>query len=150
MKNEQTIPKILRNQYIPTAEFYSQIIDSLQDYSIFTLDTDLIINSWNSGATKIFQYETEEIIGKHFDIIFTDEDKKNGIPESEIKKATDHGKAVDNRWHVCKDDTQFYANGLVFPLTGKEGESLGFVKILLDITEKKKTEDAIKKYVKEL
>jgi two-component system CheB/CheR fusion protein len=34
-----------KSQYVPTTEFYSQIIDSLQDYSIFTLDTELKINS---------------------------------------------------------------------------------------------------------
>ena len=43
MKDEQNNPKILKSRYIPTTEFYSQIIDSLQDYSIFTLDEELII-----------------------------------------------------------------------------------------------------------
>ncbi len=38
MENIQNKPNTLKNKYIPTAEFYSQIIDSLQDYSIFTLD----------------------------------------------------------------------------------------------------------------
>jgi hypothetical protein len=33
--------EMLKSQYVPTTEFYSQIIDSLQDYSIFTLDTEL-------------------------------------------------------------------------------------------------------------
>ena len=65
MKEEKTQPKILKSKYIPTAEFYSQIIDSLQDYSIFTLDKELIINSWSSGSVKIFGYETEEVIGEH-------------------------------------------------------------------------------------
>ena len=45
MEKKEENPKILRNKYIPTAEFYSQIIDSLQDYSIFTLDKDFNINS---------------------------------------------------------------------------------------------------------
>lgn len=150
MKNEQDKSKVLKNQYVPTAEFYSQVIDSLQDYSIFTLDNDLLINSWNSGATKIFQYETDEIIGQHFDTIFTKEDKKNGVPNKEIKIALKEGRATDNRWHVCKDDSLFYANGLVFPLKSKDGEMLGYVKILKDITDKKKAEDAIKNYIKEL
>ena len=64
MINEEKKSKVLKEQYVPTAEFYSQIIDSLQDYSIFTVDNELKINSWNSGATKIFQYETDKIIGK--------------------------------------------------------------------------------------
>ena len=150
MKDEQNNPKILKRRYIPTTEFYSQIIDSLQDYSIFTLDEEFIINSWSSGSTKIFGYETDEIIGEHFDIIFTEEDIKLGIPKNEIETALKEGRATDNRWHICKDGSKFYAYGLVFPLTGKDGEMLGYVKILRDLTERKKSEDAIKKYVKDL
>ena len=150
MKNEQISSKILKSNYIPTSEFYSQIIDSLQDYSIFTLDNDFVINSWSSGATKIFGYEPDEVIGEHFDIIFTEEDKQNAVPKHEIKTALKEGRATDNRWHICKDKSVFYAYGLVFPLTGIDGEMLGYVKILRDLTERKKSEDAIKNYVKEL
>lgn len=150
MENEQTNSKILRNKYIPTAEFYSQIIDSLQDYSIFTLDNDLIVTSWSSGSAKIFGYEPDEIIGKHFDIIFTEEDKQNGIPKREIQISLIEGRATDNRWHICKDNSLFYAYGLVFPLIGAEGEMLGYVKILRDLTERRKSEEAVKKYVKDL
>lgn len=150
MENEKINSKILKSNYIPTAEFYSQIIDSLQDYSIFTLDNEFIINSWSSGSTKIFGYETDEIIGKPFDVIFTEEDINNGIPQKEIQTALKEGRATDNRLHICKDRSEFYAYGLVFPLIGSEGEMLGYVKILRDLTERKKSEDAIKKYIKEL
>lgn len=150
MKEENTQPQILKSQYISTADFYSQIVDSLEDYSIFTLDQDLLINSWSKGSSKIFHYETEEVIGKHFDIIFTEEDIKNRIPQVEVDTALKEGRAVDNRWHRCKDGSKFYAYGVVFPLTGLQGEMLGYVKILRDLTDKKKSQDAIEKYVKEL
>jgi two-component system CheB/CheR fusion protein len=150
MSDKQKDPKLLRSQYIPTSEFYSQIIDSLQDYSILTLDNEYKINSWSSGSVTIFGYEPDDVIGKSFDIIFTEEDRKNGIPQKEIDKALKEGRAVDNRWHICKDESTFYANGLVFPLTGIDGEMLGYVKILRDLTERKKAEDSIKNYVKEL
>jgi len=39
-KNETIVPKIqvTKHQYIPTIEFYSLVIDTLEDYSVFTLD----------------------------------------------------------------------------------------------------------------
>jgi len=150
MENKQESPKMLKKKYMPTAEFYSQIIDSLQDYSIFTLDKDFNINSWSAGSTKIFGYETDEVIGEPFDIIFTEEDLKSGTPRREIETALKEGRATDNRWHIAKDKSLFYAYGLVFPLIGSDGEMLGYVKILRDLTERKQSEDAIKKYVRDL
>ena len=150
MEKAQENQKILKKKYVPTAEFYSQIIDSLQDYSIFTLDKQFNINSWSSGSTKIFGYETDEVIGESFDIIFTEKDLKSGIPKKEIETALKEGRATDNRWHITKDKSLFYAHGLVFPLIGFEGELLGYVKILRDLTDRKQSEDAIKKYIGEL
>jgi PAS domain S-box-containing protein len=150
MDNKQPNTKTLQNYYIPTAEFYSQIIDSLYDYSIFTLDTALNINSWSVGSSRIFGYETEETLGKPFDMIFTEDDKQKGEPAIEITTALQKGRAADNKWHIRKDGSTFYASGLVFPLIGMEGEMLGYVKILRDLTEKKKSEEAMQKYVKEL
>jgi PAS domain S-box-containing protein len=150
MSDDQNKPKILKSKYVPTTEFYSQIIDSLQDYSIFTLDKDFNINSWSSGSTKIFGYETDEVIGESFDLIFTEEDLKSGVPKKEIEVALKEGRATDNRWHIAKDKSLFYAYGLVFPLTGLDGELLGYVKILRDLTDRKQSEDAIKKYIGEL
>lgn len=142
--------KLLKEQYVPTAEFYSQIFNSLQDYAIFTVDKDLIVNSWSSGAAKIFQYTTDEVIGKSFDIIFTEKDIENGIPDLEIVIASKSGRSNDLRWHLCKDGSTFYADGLVFPLKDVDDEVIGYVKILRDITARKASEDAIKKYSKEL
>ncbi|MDQ3049870.1 MAG: PAS domain-containing sensor histidine kinase [Bacteroidota bacterium] len=141
---------LFKPDYVSASEFYSQIIDSLLDYSIFTVDNELNINSWNSGATNIFQYETNEIMGKQFETIFTKEDIANAVPQGEIDIAQREGRAVDNRWHMRKDGSKFFAYGLVFPLLGIEGKLLGYVKILRDLTESKKSEEAISKYISDL
>ncbi len=143
-------PILLKNRYIPTSEFYSQIIDSLQDYAIITLDNDLKINSWSAGSVSIFGFQPEDVFGKDFEIIFTKEDISDRVPQKEIDKALSEGRAVDNRWHIGKDGAQFYAYGLVFPILGVNGEKMGYVKILRDLTYRKKAEDSIKNYVKEL
>ncbi len=146
MENEKANSKILKPQYVPTAEFYSQVISCLEDYSIFTMDKELNINSWSSGSIKLFQYEPEEAMGKPFEIIFTEEDKQNNVPKVEIEKTLKDGKATDNRWHIRKDGSKFYAYGLVYPLTAENGEIIGYVKVLRDLTERKKSE----KYAKDM
>ncbi|HEY3370512.1 MAG TPA: PAS domain-containing sensor histidine kinase [Prolixibacteraceae bacterium] len=150
MGTTQIDPKMENNEFFQTAEFFIQVIDSLQDYSIFTTDKELRINSWSAGSSKIFGYETDEVIGKHCEIIFTEEDKKNDVPQLKIETALKEGRVADSRWHVCKDGSLFYAYGVIFPIIGKSGELLGFVKILRDLTEKRKSEEAIQKYIKEL
>ncbi|WP_194976664.1 PAS domain-containing sensor histidine kinase [Aquiflexum lacus] len=150
MLKEKIIPKEPKSKYIPSSEFYSQIIDSLQDYSVFTLDKDLKINSWNSGSKNIFGWETDEIIGESFGIIFTKEDLEMGIENQEIQIALSKGRATDDRWHVKKDNSRFFAHGLVFPHKDENGEIIGFVKILRDLTEMKKSEKVIETYIKDL
>lgn len=137
-------------EIIFSSEVYKLIINSLQDYAIFTMDKDLHINSWTAGSAKIFGYESEEVIGKHCEIIFTEEDRKNGITQMKIETALKEGRVADSRWHVNKDGSQFWAYGVIFPLTGKDGKLLGFIKILRDLTEKKESEDLIAKYINEL
>ncbi|OUD30442.1 PAS domain-containing sensor histidine kinase [Flavobacterium sp. FPG59] len=144
MKNKKsTAPE---GEHILSTEFFSQVIDSMPDYSIFSVDNDLKINSWSSGSTQLFQYEVEEIMGKDFDIIFTEDDKTKGLPKTETTKALQDGKAVDNRWHIRKDGSKFYAYGQVYPLKGEDGEVKGFVKILRDLTERQNAE----KYAKDV
>jgi two-component system CheB/CheR fusion protein len=150
METNQTHIRILKDYFIPSADFYSQMIDSLQDYSIFSMDKNLIINSWSAGSEKIFGYDAIEAIGKHFNMIFTEEDIKNGVPDNEVKKSMTEGRATDNRWHICKDGSLFYAYGLVFPINDENDELLGHVKILRDLTQSKKSDDAIKNYIREL
>jgi len=156
--NQSTMPNNIRNSTFktknnnnfPVEDFFNNVFDSLQDYSIFTIDTNFKINSWNTGATKIFKYEQNEIINSHFEIIFTDEDKENGVPALELNTALESGKAVDNRWHIRKDGSKFYAQGQVFPVKSVSGEVIGFVKILRDLTESKRTDEAINKYIEDL
>ncbi|WP_144893827.1 PAS domain-containing sensor histidine kinase [Flavobacterium tiangeerense] len=138
MKNKKSSAP--EGEHILSAEFFSQVIDSMPDYSIFSMDNDLKINSWSSGSTQLFQYEVEEIMGKDFDIIFTEDDKTKGLPKAEIKKALQDGKAADNRWHIRKDGSKFYAYGQVYPLKGEDGEVKGYVKILRDLTERQNAE----------
>ncbi|HET6556564.1 MAG TPA: PAS domain-containing sensor histidine kinase [Prolixibacteraceae bacterium] len=150
MLNDQQDIKLSDNRSIPIDEFSHLVINNLVDYSIFTTDKDLIINSWYAGAAKLFGYSATEVIGKHIDILFTKEDINDRISTMEMEMALNDGWATDNRWHVLKDGKLFYAYGLMFPLRDARDELIGFIKILRDLTGRKINEDAIQKHIHDL
>jgi len=108
------------------------ILDSATDYAIFTLDRDGIVTTWNPGAERLLGFKDVEIIGKNARIVFTPEDRKTGQPENEISTALSKGRAEDERWHVRKDGSRLWGNGLMLPL--KAEGTPGFLKIMRDET----------------
>jgi PAS domain S-box-containing protein len=84
------------------------------------------IGSWNIGAERVFGFEKSEIIGQQVDVLFTPEDRDKGVPQKELKTALKLGRAEDERWHIRKDTTRFWASGLLTLLKIPEE---GFVKI---------------------
>ncbi|MBD1909154.1 ATP-binding protein [Leptolyngbya sp. FACHB-8] len=111
------------------------IVESAKDYAIFTLDLDGVITSWNPGAERLLGYKEAEIIGQPGYTIFTPEDRKNGQDKKELEIALTQGRAEDDRWHLRKDGSRFFASGYMMQLHDEAGNLQGLVKILRDITE---------------
>lgn len=122
-------------------ELHRLLVDSATDYAILTLTPEGIINSWSSGAERVFGFGEEEILGQPGHILFTPEDRANGVPEKEMKTALAKGRAEDERYHIRKDGARFYASGVMTPLA--DGGH-GFAKIARDLTERKEVEDELR------
>lgn len=124
-----------------TEELYRFLVEGLTEYAIFMLDLNGHISSWNTGAERILGYQENEIIGQPFSQIFTQEANERGVPEQALKTAAATDQAKDNRWHVRKDGTQFWANGFLTSVRDEVGNLRGFAKILQDLTERKRAEE---------
>lgn len=123
---------------------FTCLVKNVRDHAIFTLDNGGRITSWNVEAERILGYSEEEVVGKHFRLIFTDEDIEHGIPEEELRLARKDGRAEDERWHKRKSGELFWALGIVTPTYDPAGTLSGFSKILRDITERKRMEESLK------
>ncbi len=135
----------MQSQELTGEGHYKYLFEEIKDHAILTTDIEGIIQDWNSGAEKIFQIDRKEVIGKKASFIFTPEDVADRKPEEEMKLAIATGRAEDKRWHVRKDGTRFFANGIMNPLANEKGEVVGFVKVLRDDTIKRATELAAEK-----
>ena len=103
-----------------------------RDYIIVTLDEGGLITSWNEGARRMFGYQDDEVLGKNICIIFTPEDCASGVPEDEMRRANETGRAEDERWHLRKDGSTFFCSGVMTLL--RDSAVSGFVKIARDMT----------------
>src|SRR6516165_5747558 len=121
-------------------EQYRLLTENVKDFAIFLLDTNGKVATWNIGAERILGYQEDEIIGRPYSIIFIPQDIVKGQPEHELEIARDTGRSEDERWHVRKDGSQFWASGVVTPLWDEDGKLRGFAKVMRDITARKRVE----------
>jgi PAS domain S-box-containing protein len=122
-------------------ERYHAIVDSAIDNAIIAMDADGCVTSWSKGAERIFGWTEDEMLGHRADRFFTPEDCTAGVPDREFATAREKGRASDERWHLRKDGSRFYAHGAMTPLQG--AQEPGFVKAVRDITEEHETRQAL-------
>ena len=124
-----------------TEDRYRAIVDSAIDNAIIALDANGMVTSWSAGAERLFGWSASEICGRRADCLFTPEDRSAGVPEREFHTARSQGRASDERWHIRKDGSRFYAHGALTPLVGADDP--GFVKVVRDITAEHETKIAL-------
>jgi PAS domain S-box-containing protein len=122
--------------------FLEALIESAVDYAIIALDLDGLVTSWNSGATRLLGWSETEMVGHPASNFFTIEDRRAGVPQAEMQAALQTGRGSDERWHLKKDGTRFWANGEMMPLKDEAGDVQGFVKILRDRTAQREAAEA--------
>ncbi|MFD2163594.1 PAS domain-containing protein [Paradesertivirga mongoliensis] len=132
--------EVLDDNYFRMSEdFYRQVLESLEDYAVFTTDQMGDVNSWNKGAERVLGYSEREVIGQNARIFFTEKDQEAKEPEKELQNALKHGKGIDERFHVRKDGSVFWGSGLVFPLYDTKKSHRGFTKIMRNLEEQRES-----------
>lgn len=122
------------------------VIEGAKDHAILTTDLLGTITSWSAGAEAVFGWSAEEAIGRNISITFTPEDRAAGVDVQELLTAARDGVAPDERWHVCKNGRHVFMNGSVHPLPpSAAGHSEGFIKIARDETQRRQTDEALRK-----
>src|SRR5688500_15493717 len=116
-------------------DLFRLIAENVSDFAVFATDLDGRVVSWNPGVGRLLGYAEEAWVGQHASVIFTPEDRERRAPEREMETAVKEGRAEDKRWHLRKDGSRFWADGLLMMLRDGAGRPRGFAKILRDNTE---------------
>jgi PAS domain S-box-containing protein len=125
---------------ISAPESVALLIASIEDYAIYVLDPGGQVTTWNAGAQRIKGYAASEIIGRHFSLFYTPEDREAGAPERELLNGAD-GRYATEAWRVRKDGSRFWASVVITPLRDNAGGFIGYAKVTRDLTDRRKAEE---------
>ena len=123
---------------------FRMLVEGVVDYAIFLLDERGYVTNWNTGAQRIKGYSAVEIIGRHFSLFYTEEDRADGLPERALATAAQAGKIEMEGWRVRKDGQRFWAHIVIDAIRDGEGQLIGFAKITRDMTERRAVEEQLR------
>src|SRR3984885_6830749 len=135
--------KAALNRLQESERSFELLVDSVTDYALYMLDRTGHIVSWNSGARRIKGYDAQEIIGKHFQCFYSEEDRAAGLPAAGLRTAAREGRLETEGWRLRKDGTRFWANVIIDAIRSG-GELVGYAKITRDITERRAAEGRLR------
>ncbi|MCW2958988.1 MAG: domain S-box protein [Solirubrobacterales bacterium] len=129
---------------------FRRLVSSVRDYAIFMLDATGHILTWNAGAEQLKGYRPDDVIGRHFSLFYTAEDRARDHPAFELETAVREGRYEEEGCRVRKDGSTFWASVTITAVPDDDGRLRGFAKVTRDLTERKRSEDALRDAVTEL
>jgi len=117
-------------------ECFRLLVGGLREHALYMLDPQGQLQSWNEGAQRIKQYTEAEVIGRHFSMFFTPDDRASSKPQRELEIAAQLGVFEEEGWRLRKDGTRFWAAVVVTALRDATGTLKGFAKVTRDETKR--------------
>jgi PAS domain S-box-containing protein len=141
---DMTERELARQRLVESEARFRRMVEAVVDYAIFQLDPNGTIITWNPGAQRIKGYSADEIVGQHFSVFYTDEDRAAGMPAKALKIAATEGRFEAEAWRVRKDGSRFVALVVIDPIRDDDGRLLGFAKVTRDISERVEAQRILK------
>jgi PAS domain S-box-containing protein len=120
------------------------------DYAIYMLDETGHIVTWNQGAERMSGYRQEEVVGRHFSAFQTATDVARDHPAEMLRLAARDGRYEEEGWRVRKDGTTFWVDIVLTAIHDEHGALTGFAMVSRDLSERKRSEEAVRRVMEEL
>ena len=134
-----------------TNEFLKNILDSSSSISIISTDTESNVLFWNKGAENLLGYKAEEMVGREkIDKLYSEDQKESLIEKARSSVLKDKKQVRCEVREITKSGREIWVDLTLTPRFNDEGQVVGILGIGEDITERKKAEEKIEKYSKNL
>ncbi len=121
-------------------ERFRLLVETVEEYAIYTLTPEGRVASWNAGAQRFFGYSLVEILGQPCERLFTEEDTAAGEPARLLKAAQAEGRVSGEGQRRRADGSRFTADAALTALRDEDGALMGFAIVLHDVTGRQRIE----------
>lgn len=132
-----------------TVARFRQILNNAAETAIITTDLTGVVTGWSEGAHQILGWSEEDMMGTSLARIFPQGEGEEPL-RRELADALGKGIGMSEGWRVRKNGERFWAIGETKPLFDGQAKPLGFVKVLRDRSEERRTEMALREQTRAL
>jgi PAS domain S-box-containing protein len=131
-------------------ERYRVMVESIDEYAIYTLDAEGRITSWGKGAQKVSGIGPDEALGRHYSIFNSPEEIVAGVAEDELAEAARTGHFLTDRWRILPDGSKVWSSGALTAIRDDAGRLTGFIRVARNMTQQKLLEESLARLTAEL
>jgi len=129
--------RVAQQSQVEGEQRFRMLVQGVVDYAIYMLDPIGLVTNWNVGAERLKGYAPAEVIGRHFSLFYTAEDRAAGLPARALETAARTGKFEAEGWRVRKDGSRFVALVVIDAIRDAGGKLIGYAKITRDVTQQR-------------
>ncbi len=145
LAEERTARKRAEKDLRDSEERFRLLVSGVKDYAICMLDPDGRISSWNAGAELVLGHRARDVIGQHFGCFYRESERNSGKPPRDLEIAAAEGRFEEENWRVRGGSIPFWAHVDIRALRDGSGQLRGFTQVTRDVTERMRTQEALRK-----
>ena len=120
------------------------MLDGFTDFAMLILSENGEIENWTDGARKLFGYSRGQIVGKRFQLFFSEELVLQNIHHKILETSRIHNRYEEETWMFRADGTSFWGKLIVNPIRDRAQTRVGFSLVIQDVTSEKAAEEEVK------
>lgn len=130
-----TVEKEAEAARVKVQSVLDAVYQSITDHAIYMVDPAGTILSWSLGAESVKGWKADDIIGKPFATFFNEDEIAASRPRLDLEAALANGSHRSEGWRMRGDGASIWTEVTTSPVHGADGELLGFVNVVHDLSE---------------